>query len=66
MGTETAPDPLRATGVRVVGYGIRGMRLTYDLMDGQEALVLIDAVPGQEPGAVAVLKVGPDELGEGE
>ncbi len=65
MGTETAPDPLRATGVRVVGCGF-GACATYDLMDGREALVLIDAVPGQEPGAVAVLKVGSDELGEGE
>jgi hydrogenase maturation protease len=50
--------------VRVVDYGIRGMHLAYDLLDGYDALVIVDAVPhGDAPGAVTVLQVGPDDLG---
>ena len=33
--------------VRVVDYGIRGMHLAYDLLDDWDALVLVDAVPGE-------------------
>jgi len=52
--------------VRVVDYGIRGMHLAYDLLDGYEALVLVDALPGQgQPGDITVLEVGPDDLGSG-
>jgi hydrogenase maturation protease len=51
-------------GVRVVDYGIRGMHLAYDLLDGYDVLVLVDAAPvGQSPGDVAVLEVGPSDLG---
>lgn len=54
-------------GVRVVDYGIRGMHLAYDLLDGYDALVLVDACPGGgPPGEVTVLEVGPDDLGSGE
>ncbi|MFJ3695125.1 hydrogenase maturation protease [Streptomyces sp. NPDC090052] len=54
-------------GVRVVDYGIRGMHLAYDLLDGYDALVLVDACPGGgQPGEVTVLEVGPDDLGSGE
>jgi hydrogenase maturation protease len=50
--------------VRIVDYGIRGMHLAYDLLDGYEALILIDALPGTEaPGTVRVLEVGEDDLG---
>lgn len=35
--------------VRVVDYGIRGMHLAYDLLDGYDALVLVDAYPGRRP-----------------
>jgi hydrogenase maturation protease len=53
--------------VRVVDYGIRGMHLAYDLLDGYDALVLVDAVPGAaEPGTLTVLEVGPDDLGDGD
>ena len=31
--------------VRVVDFGIRGLDLTYALLDGYEAVVLVDAVP---------------------
>ncbi|BCB91902.1 hydrogenase maturation protease [Phytohabitans suffuscus] len=52
---------------RLVDYGIRGMHLAYDLLDGYAALVLVDAAPvGTAPGDVAVLRVGPDDLGGGD
>jgi hydrogenase maturation protease len=50
--------------VRVVDYGIRGMHLAYDLLDGYDALVIVDAVAvGDEVGDLTVLEVGPDQLG---
>ncbi|KOS55761.1 hydrogenase maturation protease [Rhodococcus rhodochrous] len=49
--------PAGTPGTRVVDYGIRGMHLAYDLLDGWDALVLVDAVPGAgEPGAVRVFE----------
>ena len=52
--------------VGLVDYGIRGMHLAYDLLDGYDGLVLIDAVPGQDPpGTIRVLEVGEDDLGTG-
>jgi hydrogenase maturation protease len=51
--------------VRAVDYGIRGMHLAYDLLDGYDALVVVDAVPGTPPGTVTVQQVGPDDLGTG-
>jgi hydrogenase maturation protease len=32
-------------GVHVTDYGIRGMHLAYDLLDGWDALILVDALP---------------------
>ncbi len=53
--------------VRVVDYGIRGMHLAYDLLDGYAGLVVIDALPGAgPPGELTVVEVGPDDLGDGE
>lgn len=54
--------------VGVVDYGIRGMHLAYDLLDGYDGLVLVDAVPGRPddrdpPGTVRVLEVTEDDLG---
>ncbi len=52
---------------RAVDYGIRGMHLAYDLLEGYEALVIVDAVPGPgEPGEIGVLEIGVDDLGAGE
>lgn len=54
-------------GVRVVDYGIRGMHLAYDLLDGVDALLIVDALPGDGiPGSISVLEVGPDDLGDGD
>ncbi|HEY7431227.1 MAG TPA: hydrogenase maturation protease [Streptosporangiaceae bacterium] len=48
-------------GVRATDYGIRGMHLAYDLADGFETAILIDAAPrGGEPGTVTVLEVAPE------
>jgi hydrogenase maturation protease len=53
--------------VRVTDYGIRGMHLAYDLLDGYDALVVVDAYPGGgAPGRLTVLEVGEEHLGEGE
>lgn len=51
---------------RVVDYGIRGMHLAYDLLEGYDALVIVDAVPRRgEPGSIQVLEVGPEDLATG-
>jgi hydrogenase maturation protease len=61
LAAGTVPE-----GVRVVDYGIRGMHLAYDLLDGYDALVLVDAIPGPgRPGELRVLEVRADDLGEG-
>lgn len=66
VARRLAGQPL-PTEVKVVDYGIRGMHLAYDLLDGYQALVLVDALPGQgQPGDVTVLEVGPDDLEKGE
>jgi hydrogenase maturation protease len=45
-------------GVDAVDYGIRGVHLAYDLLDGQvDTLVLVDALPmGEPPGTLALLE----------
>ncbi len=53
--------------VRAVDYGIRGMHLAYDLLDGYDALVIVDTIPGSgEPGTLSVLEVGEKDLGSGD
>jgi hydrogenase maturation protease len=43
-------------GVRVEDFGIRGVHLAYELLEGYAALVLVDAVPmGEPPGTLAVI-----------
>jgi len=42
--------------VRAADYGISGMHLAYDLADGYDAAILVDAAPrGDKPGTVTVL-----------
>jgi hydrogenase maturation protease len=54
-------------GAKVVDYGIRGMHLAYDLLEGYDALVIVDAAPrGGAPGDLALIEVGPDDLGSGD
>ena len=45
-------------GVHIQDYGIRGVHLVYELLDGYDLFVLIDAAPrGEAPGTVSVLEV---------
>ena len=60
FGVEVAQRlrrPALPDGVRVEDFGIRGVHLAYELLDGYDALVLVDAVPmGEPPGTVAVIE----------
>jgi hydrogenase maturation protease len=43
-------------GVEVAEFGIRGVHLAYQLLDGYRALILVDAMPMNEiPGTLAVI-----------
>jgi hydrogenase maturation protease len=47
-------------GVRVTDYGIRGMHLAYDLAEGFDTTILVDAMQrGDEPGTVYVVEPQP-------
>ena len=47
-------------GVTVTDFGIRGVHLAYELLEGYDVLVLIDAMPmGERPGTLAVLEAEP-------
>jgi hydrogenase maturation protease len=56
-------DAVLPPEVDVSDYGIRGMHLAYDLLDGRhDVLVLVDALPLDEPpGTLAVLQVDLDD-----
>ncbi len=44
-------------GVKIADFGIRGVHLAYELLDGYDALVLIDAMPlGEAPGTVVTFE----------
>ena len=48
--------------VRVIDYGIAGMHLAYDLLDGWDTLVLVDAVPSRgNPGTLHVFQADYDD-----
>ncbi|HXG13006.1 MAG TPA: hydrogenase maturation protease [Gemmataceae bacterium] len=57
-------------GVQVIDFGIRGIDLAYAMLDGYDAIILVDAVPrGGEPGTLYVIEphdggepAGPDAL----
>lgn len=71
FGSEVArhllADGALPAEVNVVDYGIRGMHLAYDLLDGCGALVIVDAIPGTgSPGEVVVMSIGPDDIGTGQ
>jgi len=52
LRTWPAPD-----GVRVEDYGIRGVHLAYELLEGYDLVVLIDALSrGEAPGTLSVLE----------
>ena len=52
------PEP-----VRLVDYGIRGLHLSYDLLEGYSALIIVDTMPGLgRPGEIRVVAVDPDDV----
>lgn len=52
--------------VRVTDFGIRGLDLTYALLDAPELTILVDAVPrGGEPGALYTIEPDLDDLDTG-
>ena len=47
------------SGVRVVDYGIRGIHLAFEMLDGYDVVVFVDAVArGQKPGTLYVIEPG--------
>jgi hydrogenase maturation protease len=49
--------------VQINDFGIRGVHLAYQLLDGYDLLVLIDAAPrGNAPGTVSLLDVELDRI----
>lgn len=55
-------------GVRVVDFGIRGLHLAYEMVDGDyDQVILVDALPQNAPaGTIAVVEVAPTASGEDE
>lgn len=49
-------------GIRVADFGIRGVHLAYQLLEGYDAVILIDALSrGEEPGTVFVFRPNLEE-----
>ncbi|SDD42981.1 hydrogenase maturation protease [Rhodococcus tukisamuensis] len=64
--TDRGGSSAGPAGARLVDYGIRGMHLAYDLLDGWEALVLVDALPDRgAPGTIRVFEADVDAFGQG-
>jgi hydrogenase maturation protease len=52
----------RPAGVEIADFGIRGVHLVYELLNGCDLFVLVDAAQrGCEPGTVTVLEVEPGD-----
>ena len=65
FGVEVARRLLATGGlppdVKVADFGIRGVHLAYELCDGYELAILVDAVPrGEEPGTLFVIEPDPE------
>ncbi len=57
---ESQPVP---PGVKVADFGIRGVHLVYELLDGCDLFVLVDAAQrGCAPGTITVLEVEPTDM----
>jgi hydrogenase maturation protease len=56
VAKRLAAGPLPA-GVRVADFGIRGIHLVYELLEGYDKVILVDAAPrGEPPGTVYVVE----------
>jgi len=52
--------------VSAADFGIRGIHLAYELLEGYEALVLVDATPqGGEPGTLYLIEIGESDVAAG-
>jgi hydrogenase maturation protease len=52
-------------GVRVADFGIRGVHLAYELMNGYATVILVDATPrGGEPGSLYLIEPDLAELAD--
>ena len=52
-------------GVEVIDFGIRGVHLAYQLLDGYDVLVIVDAAPrGLDPGTVSLVEVDQSQFGD--
>jgi hydrogenase maturation protease len=52
-------------GVRVADFGIRGVHLAYELLEGYDLVILVDTLNLHEPpGTIAVLEPDADSEGE--
>jgi len=60
FGVEVVREMLThpaAEHVRIVDFGIRGLDLTYALLEDYEAVILVDATPrGQAPGTIYLIE----------
>jgi len=67
FGSEVArlllAGPPPPDGVKIVDYGIRGVHLAYELLDGYDAAILVDATAqGGEPGTIYVIEPDVDAV----
>jgi len=59
-------DRPQPAGVEIADFGIRGVHLVYELLNGCDLFVLVDAAQrGYEPGTVTVLEVEPGDAAPG-
>lgn len=58
LATKPVPE-----GVRVADFGVRGVHLAYELLNGYDVVVLVDAVPrGNDPGTLYTIEPDLDAL----
>ena len=67
FGSEVArrllAGPPPPEGVKIVDYGIRGVHLAYELLDGYDAAILVDATTqGGDPGTVYIIEPDVDAI----
>ena len=68
FGVEVAARMRRRpipAGVRIDDFGIRGVHLAYELVEGYDLVILVDTLDlGEKPGTVSVLEPDLDGVGE--
>lgn len=58
ISDEPQPD-----GVKVEDFGIRGLHLAYEMLEGYDTTILVDAsARGGAPGDLYVIEIGADDL----